>query len=318
VTRRTTLRPAEPSPYAGGPPPADEAADAGPSPPPAAMQSSPLDAIRRIPTAILAVGFVLGGVVILMAVANLSGDRAKAPAPQATEPSLATEPSIASEPNPVATANPCPSIGSWLDVIATYERQARWGLAASSAQTALRTPGLCEADRGALGQKAVALSKQALFESPPPPEDAAGQRRVAAAYGDLKALAAQNGMPPPPPLQIARSAYDARLFVLASAAFADAFTSGESSVEDRDVVRAAYATQRNIGLIWSQRADSGQRQEGLARLVTACRIDELDQLGSPEACDDLKTLLGPREKWPPPLPDPLIDTLPPPAQARGL
>jgi hypothetical protein len=62
-------------------------------------------------------------------------------------------------------------------------------------------------------------------------------------------------------------------------------------------------------LVWSQRADSGQRQEGLARLATACRISEQTHLGTTEACDDLRTLLGPREKWPAPLPDPLIDTL---------
>ena len=99
------------------------------------------------------------------------------------------------------------------------------------------------------------------------------------------------------------------LFILAVAAYADAFNSGESSLQDRDVVRADYTAQRNIGLVWSQRADSGQRQEGLARLATACRISEQTQLGVTEACDDLRTILGPREKWPAPLADPLIDTL---------
>ena len=122
-------------------------------------------------------------------------------------------------------------------------------------------------------------------------------------------MLAPDALAEPPPLPIARTAYDQRLFLLATAAYADAFTSGTSSVEDREVVRADYAAQRNIGLSWAQRTDPTLRQEGLARLATACRIQERQQLGSPEACDDLRTLLGPREKWPAPLPDPLIDTL---------
>jgi hypothetical protein len=214
---------------------------------------------------------------------------------------------VAAEVPVVATVSTCPPIASFLEVISTYERQARWGLAASTAQTALRTPGICEADRSALVQKLVALSREALFEQPPSVEDAPGQRRVAAAYADLKSVAGQYGLALPPPLPIARSAYDNRLFLLAAAAYADAFISGESSVEDRDAVRADYAAQRNIGVIWANRTDGGQRQEGLARLVTACRIAERIQLGSLEACEDLRVMLGPREKWPPPLPDPLLD-----------
>jgi hypothetical protein len=225
----------------------------------------------------------------------------------AARPSTPVAPELAAAPAVAPTGVACPPIASFLDVITAYERQGRWGLAASAAQTALRTPGICEADRAALAQKQVALGREALFEQPPSVEDAPGQRRVAAAYADLKSVAGQYGVALPPPLPIARSAYDQRLFLLATAAYADAFTSGESSVNDRDVVRADYAAQRNIGVIWANRWDGGQRQEGLARLATACRIDERIQLGSPEACDDLRVLLGPREKWPPPLADPLID-----------
>jgi hypothetical protein len=207
----------------------------------------------------------------------------------------------------------CPSIGSFIDVITTYERQAHWSLAASTAQTALRTSGLCEADRAALGQKLVGLSREALFELPAPVEDLLGQRRVVTAYGDLKALASDNGLAVPPPLPIARSAYDNRLFLLATAAYADAFTSGESSIQDRDVVRSDYSAQRNIGVVWANRADSTQRQAGLAHLAAACLIDERLHLASREACDDLKLLAGPaRERWPKPVPDPLLD-LPLPA-----
>jgi hypothetical protein len=216
-------------------------------------------------------------------------------------------------PPPVALSNPCPSVASFLDVLNSYERQARWGLAVSTAQTALRTPALCEADRAVLAQKLVALSREALFEQPPAPEDAPGQRRVATAYADLKTLSTQYGVPPPPPLPIARSAYDNRLFLLATVAYADAFRNGDSSAEDREVVRADYTAQYNLGLIWAQRTDATQRQEGLARLATACRIDERDQLGTPEACNKLQALVGPRYKWPAPLAEPLIDTLPAPS-----
>jgi hypothetical protein len=208
-------------------------------------------------------------------------------------------------------------VTSFLDVIASDERQARWGLAASTAQTALRTAGLCSSDRAALAQKLVGLSREALFEQPPAPEDAPGQRRVATAYADLKTLATQLAVQPPPPLPIARSAYDNRLFLLATVAYADALTNGDSSTEDRDVVRADYAAQYNLGLIWSQRADATQRQDGLARLATACRISERNQLGSPEACTQLQALLGARTRWPQPLADPLIDTGASVTPARG-
>ena len=193
-----------------------------------------------------------------------------------------------------------------LDVIISYEHQARWELAASTAQSALRTPSLCEADRSALGQKLVALSQEGLFEQPPAPEDAPGQRRVVTAYDDLKTLANQYGVQQPAPLQVAQSAYDNRLFLLATAAYADAFAAGDAAADDRDVIRADYAAQYNLGLIWAHRTDPAQRQDGLSRLATACRINEQLQLGSPEACNELQNLLGARTRWPSPAPDPLI------------
>jgi hypothetical protein len=260
----------------------------------------------RVRLPLVAGGLIAGG--LTMVLVFMLGTAARPSTPMVAE--------VAAAPPVVATVTACPPIASFLDVITAYERQGRWGLAASAAQTALRTPGVCEADRAALAQKQVALSREALFEVPPSVEDAPGQRRVAAAYADLKSVAGQYGMALPPPLPIARSAYDNRLFLLATAAYADAFTSGESSLEDREVVRADYAAQRNIGVIWAYRSDSGQRQEGLARLATACRIEERIQLGSPEACDDLRVLLGPREKWPAPLADPLID-MPPLTGGRG-
>ena len=100
-------------------------------------------------------------------------------------------------------------------------------------------------------------------------------------------------------------------------AYADAFANGDSSAEDRDVVRADYAAQYNLGLIWAQRSDSKQRQEGLARLATACRIAERTQLGSAEACNELQNLVGSRTRWPAPLADPLIDTTTPVGPAHG-
>jgi hypothetical protein len=133
------------------------------------------------------------------------------------------------------------------------------------------------------------------------------QRRVVTAYSDLKALANQHGLPQPAPLPIAQSAYDNRLFLLATSAYADAFAAGDASAEDRAIVRADYAGQYNLGLIWANRSEPSQRQEGLARLATACRINEQLQLGSPEACNELQTLVGPRARWPFPAPDQLIN-----------
>jgi hypothetical protein len=256
-------------------------------------------------------GLLAGGVLIIGALV-VSGSRS-APAPASDSSAqpvpVATSAAVAMVAAPALTSvtDPCPSVASFTDVVTSYERQGHWTLAASTAQTALRTPGLCQSDRTALGQKLVTLSREALFEQPPAPEDAPGQRRVASAYTDLKSLASQYGVQAPSPLPIAQSAYDNRLFLLATAAYADAFTNGDSAVEDRDVVRADYAAQYNLGRIWAQRTDAKQREEGLARLATACRIDERNQLNSPEACTELQTLVGPRNKWPAPLADPLVN-----------
>jgi hypothetical protein len=257
------------------------------------------------------IGFIVAGLVCLGVVILAVGR----PGPATPPGPAAATPIVAAAPAMEATTPECPSVASFLDVIASYERQARWGLAASTAQTALRAPGLCDADRTALGQKLVTLSREALFEQPPAPEDAPGQRRVATAYADLKTLASQYGVRPPAPLPIARSAYDNRLFLLATVAYADALTNGDSSAEDRDVVRADYAAQYNLGRIWAQRSDVVQRQEGLARLATACRIDERNQLGSGEACHQLQVLVGARALWPTPLSDPLVGGAPAAAPA---
>ncbi len=278
MNRRTTLRPAE----AAVPQP-EVPSDEPPRPAPNRSAADP----RTL--ALVVVSAVAVAAVAVLIYASLP----RPPAP--------------AEVSAGATVSQCPPVASFLDVIANYERQARWALAAAAAQSALRTPGICEADRAALAQKFVALSREALFEQPPAVEDAPGQRRIAMAYVDLKASARQYGMLIPPPLPIARSAYDNRLFLLAIEAYADAFNTGESSSEDRDVVRADYSAQRNLGLAWARRSDTAQRQEGLARLATACRIDERLQLSSQEACNDLRLLVGARDRWPQPLSDPLLD-----------
>ena len=285
MTRRTALRPIEPPP----------ATPPSPSPPSPSVPPTPARSTNAY-----AIGGLLAFGLVILGVLAFIGTR-----PSTTEPAPAPVVAVAA---PVgATVGPaCPSIGSFLDVIGSYERQAKWALAASTAQTALRTPGLCDADRSALAQKLVTLSREALFEQPPAPEDAPGQRRVLTAYTDLKMLANQFGVQPPAPLPIAQSAYDNRLFLLAIAAYGDAFADGDMSAQDRAVIRADYAAQYNLGLVWAQRNDASQRQDGLARLATACRINEQYQLGSAEACTELQTLVGPRTRWPSPVADPLI------------
>ena len=291
MIRRTTLRAVD-----------AQVAAAAPTPAPEPPITTGRDVLR---SALAIAGLVLTGIAVVIALVLSGRSNQAAPPVQAAHLVGSIAPPT------------CPSVASFLEVITSYEHQARWGLAASTAQTALRTAGLCNSDRAGLAQKLVGLSREALFEQPPAPEDALGQRRVATAYADLKTLATQYEVQPPPPLPIARSAYDNRLFLLATAAYADALTNGDSSAEDRDVVRADYAAQYNLGLIWSQRADATQRQDGLARLATACRISERNQLGSPEACGQLQALLGSRTRWPQPLADPLIDTSPPVTPARS-
>jgi hypothetical protein len=249
----------------------------------------------------VAAALILCGIVLIAGLI-VSASR---PSPSVTVEASATSVPIAVS-APVAAPTPaCPSVAAYVDVITAYERQARWTLAATTAQTAMRTPALCAADRAILGQKLVSLSREALFEQPPTPEDAPGQRRVASAYADLKTLARQYAVQVPAPLPIAQSAYDNRLFLLATDAFSDALTNGDASRQDREVVRADYAAQYNLGSVWAQRSDPGQRQEGLARLATACRIDERNQLNSGDACAALQRLVGPRTRWPSPVADPL-------------
>jgi hypothetical protein len=290
VSRRTTLRPIDTGDTTTPP--------LAPRPPVAVVTSK-----RISPGALLGGVAALAGAVIVGGLLGTGRSSATAPSPPPPLPS----PTVMMVAGPATTAVACPSVASFLDVIASYERQARWGLAVNTAQTALRTPGVCQLDRAALGQKLVALSREALFEQPPAPGDAPGQRRVAMAYADLKTLASQHGVDPPAPLPIARSAYDNRLFLLATVAFADAFANGDSSPQDRDVVRADYAAQYNLGLAWSQSTDLAQHQEGMARLATACRINQQNYLGSPEACNRLQAAFGSIANWPAPLPDPLIN-----------
>jgi hypothetical protein len=283
MSRRTTLRPVEV--------PTTPAATA--APPQAAPVIPTRATSRTVPIAagLGGVGLVLIGVLLFLT----------------TRPAPAATPAVPALVPAAAPAAACPSIASFVEVITSYERQARWALAASTAQTALRTPGLCVADRASLGQKAVLLGGEALFEQPPKLEDVAGQRRIATAYGDLKVLARQSGLETPAPLAIAQTASDHRLFLLATLAYADALASGDASAADRDVVRADYTAQYNLGLTWARAADPAQHQEGLARLATACRIAERNGLDSPDACNQLQVLVGARSKWPAPLADPLSD-----------
>jgi hypothetical protein len=291
MNRRTTLRPID--------------VGTRESPPPTAPAPPDVGLWRAIPRSAVVGGTLLVGVLLIGGLALTARSSTRASPAPAVAPTAA----------PAATTSPCPSIASFLDVIASYEGQARYSLAASTAQSALRTPGLCEADGTVLGQKLVALSREALFEQPPAPEDAPDQRRIAIAYADLKATANQYGVALAP-LPIAQRAYDDRLFLLATAAYADAFRNGVSSPTDRETVRADYAAQYNLGLAWSRLTDSAQRLEGLARLATACRIDEREQLGSPEACNQLQMLAGAPARWPAPAADPLLD-VPPTGSAPG-
>jgi hypothetical protein len=158
----------------------------------------------------------------------------------------------------------------------------------------------------------VSSDRQALFEQAPAPDDDAGQQRIALAYTNLKRLSVQYGVQPPSPLPIARDAFDHRMFLLAIGAYADAFTHGDSSPADHEAVRADYAAQYALGVIWAQRTAVSQHTEGMARLVTACQIDERDNLGSPEACNKLRAQLGPITNWPAPEYDPLLDLKPQP------
>jgi hypothetical protein len=292
VNRRTTLQPIDAAPSRPAPTPVERPT------PPSVNQPSRITLVAGT--------LVVAGIVLLTGLvlsASRSTPSSPAEAAPTSVPTAAPAPIVAAAPLEPTPA--CPSIAAYLDVITSYERQARWTLAATTAQTAMRTPALCAADRAILGQKLISLSREALFEQPPAPEDAPGQRRVASAYADLKILARQYEVQVPAPLPIAQSAYDNRLFLLATDAYSDALTSGDASRQDRDVVRADYASQYNLGSIWAQRSDPHQRQEGLARLATACRIDERNQLNSGDACATLQRLVGPRTMWPTPLADPL-------------
>jgi hypothetical protein len=265
-------------------------------------QTAPKRSAGRLPG--VAIGLLaLAALGALAIISNTRSDPAAAPA---LTPTSVLPTAVVATLQPAVARTDCPSLAAWNELLAGYERRGQWRLAASSTETALRTPGLCAADRQTLANKLVAVTSETLFLDPAPPEDAPGQRRAAEAYTSLKLLALRQSTPAPPPLPIARTAYAQRLYVLASVAFSDAFVNGDASTADRDVVQTDSAARRAVGLAWAQRPEAALRTEGLAWLATACRIDEQLRIGTTDACMDLTRLVGPRQAWPPPLPDPLL------------
>ena len=133
-----------------------------------AAQTAPQRSAGDLPG--VAIGLLaLTALGVLAIVSNTRSDPAAAPA---LTPTSVLPTAVVATPQPAVARTACPSLSAWNELLAGYERRGQWRLAASSTETALRTPGLCAADRQTLANKLVAVTSETLFLDPAPPEDA--------------------------------------------------------------------------------------------------------------------------------------------------
>ena len=179
------------------------------------------------------------------------------------------------------------SVASFLDVLTSYERQARWGLAVVPP----RPP--CEHPRCASPivrpwarnwWRSVVRRCSNSRQRPRTHGSAPVARRMPTSRHCQRSME----YPLPPPLQIAQSASDNRLFLLATVAYADAFKNGDSSAEDRaSSGRTTWHSTTSASLVADGRMSRSARRDwpgsrrpavstsatssAVRRRVTSCR-----------------------------------------------
>lgn len=252
--------------------------------------------------ATLACGYLIGSRDVGPMQTQIEALRAQLTDVQARVSALAVQASQATPPPA------CTPASAWLETITIQERAAQWQVAATNAQTALSSPGLCPGDRKVLAEKAIADGLEALFGERFAPEDVAAQHAAVERYQSLSRLAQEHAVPIPSARQVADRAYQVGQFLLAKVAFEEALERGEVTATDQGQVQFYYSTLYNLGTWWAKAAHGATRAEGLGLLAAANAIDRRYQIGNGLAWAKLRELLGPDERqWPRPAASPLLE-----------
>lgn len=249
--------------------------------------------------------FVIGMPVALMRYGQTSNV-----APLATPIKEVVVVPAASVPTTMVTPTPsCVSGQTQLTLIEALEQKSNWQQAQAAAETALDIPSLCEADRRAFTQKAVANGLNVLYYTAVDGQDRSGQQQAVDTYLALRQRAYQTHVAFPSSLQVATQAYQISQFRLAITAIEMAYTARDFDPQiDRAVTHLYVSALYNIG-VYETKAPPGSDPftEGLAYLAASHRLAVQEQTGQGDAATLLTHLIGPDETtWPLPYRSPLL------------
>lgn len=222
------------------------------------------------------------------------------------------------DPRPAVAPPPCAALPDTVALLGQLEREGKWAIAATTAETALTAPDLCPELRRALAARAVADGLEDLFATQFAPTDVAAQRAAVDRYHALRRLARERGVDFPSGRQIAGRAYAIGQFLLARVAFEEAVAAGEVTLADQTQAQFYSSTLYNLGTRWADAVDAPTRADGLRLLATGLAVDRRYCVGHGEAWGRLRALLGPEETaWPAPIETPLLATTPGAAPTAG-
>jgi hypothetical protein len=211
-------------------------------------------------------------------------------------------------PSPTATPD-CVSGQAQLALIEAMEKKSNWKQAAATAEAALDLPTLCEADRRALTQKAVADGLNVLYYTAVDGQDRTGQQHAVDTYLALKQRARDAHVDFPSPLQVATQALLISQFRLAIAAVEIAYAQHDFDPSiHRDISHLYVSALYSIGLYYSKAPQGSDLYiEGLGYLSASHRLAVQYQTGQGEAATLLSLLIGSNEAtWPKPYQSPLL------------
>jgi hypothetical protein len=234
------------------------------------------------------------------------------PSPQATSTPVKEIIVVTAAPAPTAPITPtpaCVSGQSQLALIEAMEHKSDWKQAVAAAEAALDLPTLCDADRRALTQKAVADGLNVLYYTAVDGQDRAGQQHAVDTYLALKQRAHDARVDFPSPLQVATQAFQISQFRLAITAVETAYTEQDFDPRvQRDVSHLYVSALYSIGLYYTKAPQgSDLYTEGLTYLSASHRLAVQYQTGQGEAAILLTQLAGPDETtWPQPYASPLL------------
>lgn len=290
---------------------------------PSTIPEPPRQVLGVLPGWLLPVGVALiAAVLILAAVMGLQPHGPDPATRQLRQQVSELEQAMAATP----TERPCVTATNYLDIITGHESAAEWDAAFTTAQTALRMPKLCAADKEALARKAVADGLAAIWATPSTtPADYDAQEAAVSRYQTLQRLSRSYGVTfPLSDRQVAGEAYKVSQFLLAKTVMEQGFETGQIDRTDQLQIGFYHDSVYNLGWWLANHASGEQNTLGLSLLATAAALDEQYQLGRGQAAEELRRLVSDDPgTWPKPAPSPLLSTgtdpaLIPQGQSTGL